>query len=102
MSIWRHGRRKLDDNHRAVVEALRKIGASVQPLTSVGRGCPDLLVGIRGRNFLLEVKDGAKSPSRRKLEPAQEVWRAGWYGTVWTVNSVDQAVKTVLDRSADP
>jgi hypothetical protein len=31
----------------------------------VGRGVPDLLVGWRGTNLLLEVKDGNKPQSAR-------------------------------------
>jgi hypothetical protein len=44
---------KVDANQAAVVAALRKIGASVQPLHGVGAGVPDLLVGFQGRNWLI-------------------------------------------------
>ena len=36
---------RVDDNHVAVVEALRKAGAMVQSLAAVGDGVPDLLIG---------------------------------------------------------
>ena len=61
---------KVDANQTEIVKALRQVGASVQSLAATGKGCPDLLVGIRGLNFLIEVKDGAKPRSDRKLTAA--------------------------------
>lgn len=83
---------KVDDNQAEIVKALRKIGASVQPLHTVGGGVPDLLVGMAGRNFLLEVKDGAKMPSAQKLTPDQVGWHKEWLGQVEVVNSIEQAI----------
>lgn len=86
---------KADANQGAIVAALRKIGCSVQPLHTVGRGVPDLLVGIRGHNLLLEVKDGAKPPSAQKLTADQVEWHGAWRGHVEVVNSVEQAIIAV-------
>lgn len=86
---------KVDRNQAEIVKALRQMGCSVQPLSMVGKGCPDLLVGFRGRNHLLEVKDGEKCKSARSLTDDQELWHAIWSGTVVVVNSVDAAVKAV-------
>ena len=69
---------KVDANQREVVAALRDAGATVQLLHAVGEGCPDLLVGYRGKNYLLEVKDGRKPPSAQKLTPPQEIWHRDW------------------------
>jgi hypothetical protein len=66
--------RRTDDNHRQVVEALRKAGAWVHSTAALGGGFPDLLVCHRGRLFLLEVKDGLKPPSGRKLTPAESAF----------------------------
>ena len=86
---------KVDDNQAEIVKALRKIGCSVQVLSSVGEGCPDLLVGYRGVNYLLEVKDGSKPPSHRKLTPDQISWHGRWRGKVSVVGSVDEAIMAV-------
>jgi len=86
---------KVDANQSAIVSALRKIGATVQPLHTVGKGCPDLLVGLRGMNLLLEVKDGSKPPSGQKLTADQVVWHRDWCGQVEVVNSVEQALIAV-------
>lgn len=49
-------RPRIDTTQPAIVEALRAVGASVQSLASIGRGCPDLLVGYRMRWYVLECK----------------------------------------------
>ena len=83
---------KIDANQTEIVKALRKFGASVQSLASTGKGCPDLLVGFRGVNWLLEIKDGRKVRSARKLTEDQVVWHQTWRGKVYIVESVDQAL----------
>jgi hypothetical protein len=83
---------KIDANHHVVVDALRKVGATVQSLAPVGKGVPDLLVGWRGQNFLMEIKDGSKAPSERKLTPDQIKWHGDWKGRVYVVNNEADAV----------
>lgn len=91
---------KVDSNHGEVVEALRSAGASVQSLAAIGRGCPDLLVGYRGMWLLFEVKDGARSPSRRKLTPDQEKWiKASRGGPVWLITSLPEAIQALEQTS---
>lgn len=87
---------KVDANQPVIVAALRKIGASVQPLHAVGQGVPDLLVGFRSRNVLLEVKDGSKPPSAIGLTSDQVRWHACWNGQVHVVYSIDDAIRVVL------
>ena len=87
---------KIDDNQVAVVAALRKAGATVQSLAGVGKGVPDLLVGIRGRTALFEVKDGAKVPSARRLTEDQLKWHAAWQGgTLAVVDSPEAALRAL-------
>jgi hypothetical protein len=73
---------RTDDNHGAIRAAFRALGAYVMDTSHVGGGFPDLVIGTRGRWLFVEVKDGAKSPSRRKLTADQllmhaEVQRVG-------------------------
>lgn len=86
---------RIDDNQQAIVAALRMIGASVQPLNAVRAGCPDLLVGFRGQNYLLEIKDGAKSASRRALTDSEAIWHSAWRGSVATVIDTDTALQAI-------
>jgi hypothetical protein len=88
--------RQVDANQAAVVDALRRVGALVQHLHTVGGGCPDLLVGFRGKLLLLEVKDGRKPPSERRLNDAEAEWHRRWAGyPVATVTSPLDALKAI-------
>ena len=82
---------KIDANQPAIVRALQCMGFTVQHLHSVGAGCPDLLCGWRGRNYLIEVKDGDKPPSARKLTEDQVKWHEKWLGQVVVINSPIEA-----------
>ena len=86
---------KIDENQVEIVKALRKAGASVTHLHAVGQGCPDLMVGFRGSNYALEVKDGRKPPSARGLTDAQLRWHMLWRGHVKIVNNVDEALAAI-------
>lgn len=79
-------RPRVDANQSDIVEFLREAGASVHSLAAIGGGTPDLVVGYKGMTFLMEVKDGSKPPSERKLTADQEKWLAAWKGgAVWLV-----------------
>lgn len=86
---------KVDDNHREVSQALMDIGATVCHLHAVGMGAPDMCVGFRNVNYLLEIKDGNKPPSARKLNKMQERWHQTWAGQVAVVTSVDEALEAI-------
>ena len=92
---------KVDDNQKAIVKVLRNMGCSVQHLHAVGAGCPDLLVGYKGFNILLEIKDGTNVPSKQKLTPDQVIWHRDWRGQVEVVNSEDTAILAVLRIARD-
>ena len=83
---------KADANQPEIVAALRAAGVTVQPLHTVGSGCPDLLCGFRGVNVILEVKDGSLPPSARKLTPDQVQWHADWKGQCAVVTSAEEAL----------
>jgi hypothetical protein len=91
---------RTDANHSAITTALLKLGASVDSLASMGKGYPDLLVGFRGRALLLEVKDGSKPPSHRKLTADEQRWFTRFRGEAYVVNSVQEALDAVLQPSA--
>ena len=86
---------RVDANQTQIVSALRAAGASVEQLSAVGKGCPDLLVGYRNVNILMEIKDGEKTPSERKLNSDQIVWHRDWKGVVFLVTSVEEALRAL-------
>jgi hypothetical protein len=80
---------KRDAVEAAIVQVLRQAGCSVTFLN--GKDCPDLLVGMRGRTVVLEVKTG-----RAKLKPGQVAWASQWQGEKpIVVRSVDDALALV-------
>jgi len=86
---------RIDANQNAIVDALRKAGASVR-IISQGDGIPDLLVGYDGFTVLMEVKDGDKPPSARKLTDAEQKFFNEWRGgMLFVVNSVEQALESI-------
>jgi hypothetical protein len=90
---------RTDDNQAEIVTVLERFGCSVFSTASTGRGFPDLVVGLRGHTYLIEVKDGAKPPSARTLTPDQRAWRARWRGAPpFTLETVDQAIAFCLQR----
>jgi len=84
---------RVDANQDQIVSALRACGATVRVVTQ-GDGLPDLLVGYRGYTILMEVKDGRKPPSARKLTEEEEKFFMNWKGGMLAiVNSVDEALE---------
>lgn len=83
--------RRVDANLSAVVAAYRKLGVSVHVLN----GVVDLLIGYGGICELVEVKDGSKPPSARKLTPAQVAFRKTWTGGVRLIQSLDDVTTYV-------
>lgn len=91
--------KRIDANQPSIVRALREIGASVQSLSELGRGVPDLLVGYRGKNWLMEIKDWKQPPSKRKLTPDEKKWHQQWTGQVHVVETFDEALKIISQPS---
>jgi len=90
---------RTDDNQARIVNALRRAGCHVLSLAAVGNGCPDLLVfrgcGDGGKLFMLEVKDGAKAPSKRRLTRHQEIFHREWGSVIHVVKNEDEALRAV-------
>ena len=88
---------RIDANQNKIVDAMRKVGAVVR-IISQGDGIPDLLVGYKGYTILMEVKDGDKVPSARKLtEPEQKFFDDWRGGMLIVVNSSEEALE-ILKR----
>jgi Holliday junction resolvase len=83
---------RIDANQNDIVDALREAGAVVR-IISQGDGIPDLLVGYNGFTILMEVKDGDKVPSKRKLTEAEQKFFDEWEGGLLVVaNNVQEAI----------
>lgn len=81
---------RVDGNQAEIVAALRRVGATVQHLHTVGQGCPDLAVGRAGQTYFIEVKRPGE-----KLTPDEARWHEAWNGHVAIVHDVDEALVAV-------
>ena len=81
---------RVDENQKSIVDALRRVGATVQHLHMVGGGCPDLLVGFKSENYLLEVKK-----PKGKTNDLQNEWHDKWHGFTFVVRSVEEALDAI-------
>lgn len=88
--------RRTDDNHREIIAAYRALGFAVYDTSRLGGGFPDLLV-YRPREglILVEVKDGRKKPSARKLTKAEKE-----FAEVFPVRVVE-SVEDVIEGGRD-
>lgn len=84
-----HLRGNTDQNQKEIVEGLRAAHRSVVSLHATANGCPDLLVGFQGYNFLLEVKRDKKA----KLTPPQVDFHASWRGQRAVITTLDEAIR---------
>jgi len=74
-----------DENEPEIVEMLRRLNASVQPLSI--KGIPDLLVGYDHVNYLIEVKT-----AKGKLTPDQIDIHSTWKGQIGIARTVQEAL----------
>lgn len=87
--------RKRDANHGEIEKALIQIGVGVLDTSPLGEFV-DMVTFQRGTIRLIEIKDGAKPPSARKLTLAQKLLHdlARIHGcTIHVVESVDDALR---------
>lgn len=63
--------------------------------SKAGDGFPDLVVGYRGRNYLFEVKNPNRPPSRRRLRKSQADFQAAWRGQYTKVETRDDVLRLI-------
>ncbi|MGI4736100.1 MAG: hypothetical protein ACRYG7_13065 [Janthinobacterium lividum] len=82
---------RVDANQALVVRHLRAVGASVLHVHQL-KNCFDILVGYRGRTFLMEIKATEKDT----LTPGEAEFKATWRGSEYhIVYSPDQAIAII-------
>lgn len=88
---------RVDNNHREIARALIDYGCAVADTSGAGSGFPDLVVGFRGKNFLLEIKNPEKSPAQKALTPSQIDFRDGWHGQYDVIETLEEAIAVVTE-----
>jgi hypothetical protein len=92
---------RIDANQPRIVAAFRKLGATVLHLHTLGNGAPDIAVGYRGRNALVEIKDSEKPPSAQKLTPDEVEFHRDWRGQVAIIRCEAEVVAFLNSFSQD-
>jgi hypothetical protein len=86
---------RVDANQKEIVQQLRKLDVSVLHTHQLGKGAPDLILGYRNENFLIELKDGTKTKSQQKLTPDELEFQSKWMGNYAVCNSFEQILKVI-------
>lgn len=92
--------KRVDSNQRQMTKAARDMGVSVWITSALGHGAPDMVLGIptqRGGylNLMVEIKDGSKPPSQRKLTPDEEKFHDEWKGQICVIGNLDDLVELI-------
>lgn len=87
-----------DKGEGEIVGALRAVGATVVFLSMTD--VPDLLVGFRNANYLLEVKNelgprGGAGRDGQHLSDGQKTWHRDWHGQCRVVRSPLEALTAI-------
>lgn len=84
-----------DENQGPIVEALRKVGASVFDVASLALPF-DLIVGFRGFNYLLDAKNPDTRYGRKGLSESQKEFNAAWNGApIVPVSSAVESLESI-------
>ena len=87
-------RRRVDRNLAEIVRELREYGCSVQHLHTIGKGCPDLLVGYGGKNYLIELKSPGGKLTQREIQ-----WCEIWQGQILVVYAIEEILAVINDNN---
>ncbi len=83
---------KIDTNQPAIVADIRALGWTVQHLHMVGKGCPDIMVGAKGKNYLFEIKNPEYDC---KLTDDEQEWHDVWQGQVDIAETIEDILEVV-------
>ena len=85
--------KRVDRNHGRIVQSLRKRGASVFSLATLGKGVPDICIGFQQRTMLAEIKT-----KTGKLNAMQRNWHDTWNGEKVVVLRTSEDVEQLLRK----
>lgn len=112
-------KKRVDKNHTELVATIRKSGlATVQSIASVGKGTPDLLIGveltnrrssIKGINLLVELKSNRTAVEILQNEVVnfsvnalsrddvsyEAAWISAWHGQVDIFSDVEEILSLI-------
>jgi len=87
--------RKKDDNHDEIVNIFRVCGARILETYMIADCGFDFMALLRQRCYVVEVKDGNKPLSHRKLTVNEKIAQEYWGDNYYILETVDQTIKIV-------
>ena len=85
---------KKDVNHNEIADIFKKNGWSVLDVSQLKKCC-DMFIAKRGRTIAVEVKDGAKPPSARKLTDGELIFARNWNGEYRVITTEQEALDLI-------
>jgi hypothetical protein len=83
---------RVDDNQSDVVALFRKLGWYVLIVSQL-KNCCDIIVSKNGDAVAIEIKDGKKPPSARKLSAGEQEFKDNWQGEWRLVENDNDVLK---------
>lgn len=90
---------RIDSNQTEIVKHFRAWGCSVLIIADLKNAC-DLIVSKHGRSIFVEIKDGKKQKSARKLTPGEERFKAETLGAWRLCESIKDAESIVNELNS--
>ena len=70
---------KVDDNQKETVKLFRELGWCVLIISQL-KNCCDIIISKNNITIAIEIKDGKKPPSSRKLSEGELKFKSEWKG----------------------
>ena len=87
---------RIDRNQPETVKEFRRLGYSVLIIAQLKKCC-DIIIARDGFTCAVEIKDGEKPPSQRKLTEGEQEFKDTWKGRWYLCESLDDA--QAIDRT---
>lgn len=84
---------RIDKNQPEIVKTFREQGLTVAITSNAHDGFPDIVIGYGLITVLVEIKDGSKPPSQRKLTKDQVKFHSEFTGAITVIENVSQAIQ---------
>jgi hypothetical protein len=78
---------RTDDNQTETVKEFRRLGYSVLIISQL-KNCCDIIIARTGFTCAIEIKDGEKVPSARKLSDGEQIFKDTWKGRWYLCESL--------------
>ena len=94
-----HLANRVDGNHAKIANHFLSFGCSVLKIADLPNCC-DLVVSKHGRSIFIEIKDGKKPPSARKLTDGEAKFKAETQGIWRLVESITDADHVIAELNS--